>query len=411
MAWELFTSGLLITLVGGASLFYISWRWEESMKQKVSLLVEAKLKKLLPEEHPSDESPSPDPARQENPVSQNPTVAPLEGLVSEHENAQETIRSLNLSIQDKDKFISDIENEVEQKSQEIFRKTQEIQDIHQEIETLRSGIEKREQEFHSYQLNVQDQLSQKDKLLSEYQETISEQSDLLEKRHKTIRKLENKVRDLNYEVKTLLQLGTVPTPQEPTDETQESSNHPLMEVFDSNEFKSSNIDHLYQPMSVSSNKEVHTPYDAAVRLQRCLDTAQRLRGINNLGGNSPRFSNVSLDHYAIDLRRLFDSFRNENSCTILIYSQSKDKLLFVNNHVKSSLGWSPEKFVKDFHNLVHKGMGEWKNSLEKLNNSPESQARLMIQAKTGEDKLIHCHLGIIPSGIFKNHVIGVLFPL
>ncbi|MGK0181647.1 MAG: hypothetical protein ACI9YB_000937 [Halioglobus sp.] len=411
MAWELFTSGLLLSLVGCTFLFYIAGRWEEAMKQKVSILVETKLKKLLAEELPSKEYASSDAIHTDEPTPQNSAAAPLEALISEHKSAQETIHSLNLLLLNKDQTITEIEKEIEQKNQDIFHKTQEIQETHQEIENLRAGIEKREEEFHNYQLSMQDQLSQKDKLLSEYQETISEQSALLEKRHKTIHKLENKVRDLNYEVKTLLQLGSVPTPQEHVEETEESSNHPLMEVFDSNEFKSSNIDHLYQPMSVSSNKEIHTPYDAAVRLQRCLETAQRLRGINNLGGSSPRFSNVSLDHYAIDLRRLFDSFRNENSCTILIYSQSKDKLLFVNNHVKSSLGWSPEKFVKDFHNLVHKGAGEWKTSIDKLNHAPESQARLMIQSKNGEDKLIHCHLGIIQSGIFKNHVIGILFPV
>jgi len=182
MAWELFTSGLLIILVGCASLFYMAWRWEESMKQKVSLLVAANLKKLLPEELHYEAEPSADPAQGDGSISLNSEVAPIEILSSEDENAQETISSLNSSLQDKDQTISEIEEEIEKKNQEIFHKAQEIQETHQEIENLRAGIEKREQEFHNYQLNKQDQLSQKDKLLSEYQETISEQSELLEKK-------------------------------------------------------------------------------------------------------------------------------------------------------------------------------------------------------------------------------------
>jgi hypothetical protein len=129
-----------------------------------------------------------------------------------------------------------------------------------------------------------------------------------------------------------------------------------------------------------------------------------------LNPSGSRFRDLPINNYTLDLRRLFDSLRSENAGVVFVYSQKENKLLFTNNVVKNVLGWSPEKFTQDFQEIVQDGLQEWKNAVSQLLIKGETNTRLVIKTKSGQDMMFQCQLGIIPTGIFRNHVIGVLYP-
>ena len=410
-AWNIFTCGLLISISGTVSLFFLFHRWESAIREHASSIIKLKVKKNIPKQTPRETTVLLPEIPENNsslhlrkPSNTSSPITPYL-LLEQQEEKKEQIRSLESLLQEQQKATEEL-------AQELNQKNQTLKQLYLDLDDLSKQVENGEAKFHDFQIETQKQLTQKDSLINEYQHTISEQRTVIEKKHKTICKLENKTRNLSYEIKTLLQLGESPSEHESSKEKHnETESHPLMEVFDSIEYRNDHNEQTNHPISASSNKEIHTPYDASMHLQNCIEKAQKLRGINHLSGKTSRFSTMPFEHYAIDLRRLFDSFREENSSTVFVYSQEEHKLLFVNNHVKSILGWTPEKFITDFNHLVQKGMKEWKESLKNLQQKRESQTRLLVQAKSGEDVLIHCHLGLIKNGTFTNHVIGILFPV
>lgn len=142
-------------------------------------------------------------------------------------------------------------------------------------------------------------------------------------------------------------------------------------------------------------------------LQRCIQKAKILSGASHLSRKEARFSGLSTE--AIDLRRLFDSFRTESGAVILIYSKKEERLLFVSNSIRQLLGWSRERFIGDFSTLIGDSGPLWRHALLKLQSRPEAQLSFTIKTKSGKEKLISCALGIIPEGVFVDHIVGVLY--
>ena len=151
-------------------------------------------------------------------------------------------------------------------------------------------------------------------------------------------------------------------------------------------------------------------------LQKCVDIAEQLGGDSHLAVEGSRLLNLPPESYAIDLRRLFDSLRSEHSSIVLVYSAAEHRLLFVNNKIRGLLGWSPEKFVKEFAHILQKGSGDWKSAvavlqkIRKYEVNKGQQIRLLMKAKSGEDLLVRCYLGLVREGIFGNLIVGVLYP-
>lgn len=388
--------GLFLSFAGFSLLSYTTNLWESAMREKVNILLKRKIdafqneqQNSIPIEVYEDESELQKQMQAERAVfsqkeqAYNEKISHLNQVIKEHENA---LSKAQVSMQ-----------ELESKSETYIENEQKrlIKDCEAKLLQIKESSEAN--------------LSKKETALSESRQTVTEQKKILEQKHKQIQELEKKVRDLNYEVKTLLQLGAFEAESQSYEEEELNISHPLIDVFEATETSLENVG--YEPQKASCDKELHTPYDAAVQLQKCIEKAQKLKGIHDLGKKDSRFSDLSLNHYALDLRRLFDSFRNENSCMVLIYSPKEKRLLFSNNHSKNILGWSPEKLIKDFHSLIKKGRAEWSEALDRLKTCKESQARLLLQGRSGQDVLLHCHLGLIPSGLFSQHVIAVLFPM
>ncbi len=258
---------------------------------------------------------------------------------------------------------------------EMDRKLEEMRVAYLEFEDLRKEYHRLEEDHTHAHKEHRKALEHKESLNGEYQRTIAEQRNILEKKQHYIAKLEGKVRDLMYEIRSLLQLEKSPPVQ--------------------------SVAQIPPPESSA------TPFDLSLQMQRFIEKAENQMGMEHLGGTSPRFLDPS-DSYEVDRRRLIDSFRDETDGIVYILSITERRFIFVNQQVKVLLGWSPEKFMKEFPRLVVSGYEEWRGAIKSIGSTQGSQTQIAIQGKSGEKKEFACTMGRVSKGPFTNHVIGIL---
>ncbi len=227
----------------------------------------------------------------------------------------------------------------------------------------------------------EEELRQKQVMIEEYLKTITDQRGIIEKKQKLLEQNESKVQDLTYEIKTLLQLAETATFVKAPEETRPK------EVF----------------------KTVKGSDAASNQLKRCLDLAIKLNGVQQFTNPSSRFKDLHVDNFALDQRRLFDSLQSEHASPVLLFSQNEKKLTFANEEVRQMLGWSPEKFVQHFPDLVQEGYEEWQKKSLQLKSGEQDDVPLVMRTKSGLESLVYCRLGCIPTGTFKGHVINILY--
>ncbi len=153
-----------------------------------------------------------------------------------------------------------------------------------------------------------------------------------------------------------------------------------------------------------------TQTEGSQLLKKCIDYAEKLNGSHYYGNESARYRELSPSYFAIDQRRLFDSLRTESKALIIVYSLKDGKVIFASGESKNILGWSADKVVIGFSSILTEGMKEWKKALQELTHSSESETRLLAKTADGQEIVLHCQLGIIKNGVFRNYVIGILFP-
>lgn len=365
-SWKTLAFGLFICVCGSLANFFILKRWELTSQSNL------KTPKL------------------------SEKTRPLPADISSLEFDSEEKKELTASLFD-----------LQIKHRELIDELNKTRDSLHQLEIEKGQFQQRiddvYQEFNTYKSSTEEELQRKTVLLLEYQETVNQQREVIKKRQDQIGEFETKVRDLNYEVKTLLQLA-------------DYDKDPIPKQIESPIFIEKGSLYNYSPDQDDEESyplqenHVKTSEEASTQLKRCIDIAQKITGANHLNNETSRFRDLSIDNFTLDLRRLFDNLRSENACTVVVYSQKENKLLFANNQAKSLLGWSIEKFVQNFQEIAKEGDLEWKKGLSQLSTLPESRMRLMMKTKTGQNLLVHCHLGVIPRGIFRNHVIGVLYP-
>lgn len=285
---------------------------------------------------------------------------------------------------------------MQQRQQETLQ--QSIHEINRQKDAQERKFHEVNMEYQRFQENTQEQQEQKRLLLHEHQQTINEQRETLEKKQQQISQLESQIRDLHYEIKTLMEV----------EERQSIVRFPL-ERHRSKEFDYSPSFQEDDDIAVSP-PHVHCPDEASQQLKRCLDIAQKITGGQYMHNRPSRLRDLPVENTALEMRRLFDNLRSENQATILLYSPKDNKLLFVNNPIKSLLGWTPEKFVQQFQELQVDGGDAWKQSLSQLAFKNESQATLCLSSKSGQQVSLNCHLGLIPTGSFRHFILGVLYP-
>lgn len=369
--WEILTLGLLMSFLG-TLFFYL-------------LLLNQKEKPQVPI---SDSFPTmPDEEICLENSSENP------------ENPNESIHILQQQVEESQQKLVDLLSVSRLKNEEIQKLQNENLKVKQQYENIL-------QEFSNFKKTNQEEQEKQSELLSECQQTITQQRALIEKKHQQTLQLETKVRDLTYEIKTLLQLAEFGN-QSGTNEAVENDGGMLFgETPQKYTFELENEEdpHLF------SDKKVRCEEEAATQLRRCIDIAQKMTGASHYSRGNSRLRDLAVDNYTLDLRRLFDCLRSENASTVLFYSQKENKLLFVNNQAKNLVGWNPEKFVLDFPEIISSSLEEWKKGIGQLILKNETKISLMMKTKSGSEIQAQAMLGIIPTGIFRNHVIGILYP-
>lgn len=398
-SWGLLSIGLLLVAFGSLSLIFLLSFWEQEMRDKKivhSLLL-------------SQQSPSLSPMHKEEKVT---LLDPSLIWIDPNENiskgmGQDSSEELNLL----QAALQSSQRKQEEVTKSLEIKILELQKQEEENKQLQIKAQLIGQDFSDYKLFSEEQLKQKQLQLKNLQQVIEDQKAEMEKRQEQIHQLDSKVHDLSYEIKTLLYLHEEESISHPSNKIKENlSSLAFTEQKDREQILPANDGNLADNDSLAQVQTVRTPLEADSLLKKCIHIAQKLTGANYYPHGSSRYREFSSSYYAIDQRRLFDSLRSESGALVIMYSQKDHKLLFVNGESKTLLGWSSEKFLTDFSSIIQEGMHEWKKAIHSLSNASESQVRCLAKTKQGQEVLLNCNLGVIQSGLFRNYIIGVLYP-
>ncbi|MCE5316354.1 MAG: hypothetical protein LLG04_03195 [Parachlamydia sp.] len=324
--------------------------------------------------------------------------------LEEPEKASEPSPEFLKELESQKLRLEELEKALKDKEQQNFQLSSQLEAKAGEIESVFSENRKQAQIFQDQQANLQadfseqrrmllDEIDKLRTLLIDHNQTILEQRENLERKSQQMTQLENKVRDLNYELKTILHLS------EKTISLQETAPPPpVSPVYRAK----------HEELRPFVDSAVHTEEEASLQLKRCLDVAQGMTGASHFGSNS-RFREFSAGHFALDQRRLFDRLRTEEASTIFVYSLQDSRMLFVNDQVKLLLGLTAERFVQGFAEIAQPGLENWNEALRQLSFRNEVHIQLPLKSRFGEEIIVDCLLGIIPTGLFRNQIIGIIY--
>lgn len=234
------------------------------------------------------------------------------------------------------------------------------------------------QEFESFRQAAEKQLLLKDQQLREVQQAAKEKKKVIEKHMQHISILENKERDLHREFKSLLKLSS---------EGHHHSKSTQLEIFDESPTYESQTNAL----------------DSDNPLKRYLEAASQMTG----AFFESSFGDVNKASFALDLRRLFDQLQDPHGNVLFVYSQKENRIIFVNNNVKNTLGWSPELFLQNFDEIIHDSSNAWQQALELLPTYHEANIKLSLKSKNGTHNNLSCQFAVIQSGLFRSHALGI----
>lgn len=356
-SWFMLGSGLLVSACGAFLFFWLLISWENALPvQELS-------------------------AEQSEPV--QALAEPSQEWIKEQSALKHELEEVKKSLSESETLRLDLLQQLEAKNGEMVKLAAERQEFEQLADDLHHG-------YSQQRLKLLDEMDKQRQQIAEHHQTILEQRDALERKQQQLTQLENKVRDLNYELKTILKITEKPiaaldmTPAPPRPSPKHEELRPFVDTV------------------------VQTDDEAALQLKRCLDIAQGMTGASHYGVNS-RFREFSAGHYALDQRRLFDRLRTEDASTIFVYSLQDNKMLFVNDQVKLLLGLSAERFIQGFLEIATPGLESWNEAMRQLTFKNEVHIQLPLKNRLGEEIVVDCMLGIVPTGLFRNQIIGVLF--
>lgn len=369
-SWALLSIGLLLVVLGTLSLMFLLSHWEHTIRDKKE---NVKAKGPLPVDVN-------DTNRLEPKVTQlNPSLTSGFGVPFQEEQSSK-------------------ENEEILKSSQASQKIERLQE---ENLALQAKIE----EFGEYKIFAEEQLRQKHIQAMNLQDLLHQQTNEMEKREEQIHHLDTKIHALSGEIKNLLHVHQ----KDPS--IQKSAF--FGKILEENEGQTGSPAGETDSAGESHPKEtaVQTPLEAAKLLKKCIHKVQKLTGGNYTSQEPSRYRTLSTGNFAIDQRRLFDMLRTETGGLLVVCGQNEEKLLFAGPESKTILGWKPEKFVADFPSIMQGKWQDWQKAIRTLSHNSESQARLLAKTKQGDEVFLDCHFGVVPSGLFRNYVIGVLYPI
>jgi len=363
-SWTLLVTGLMLSAIGTISLWLLIRKWEQEMQHNFQNRIQTHKDSFL---------------------------QPQASLEGSNPQDEEKMQSLERALHDQDRRQIECDKELEERRQINAKITKENERYQHHIETLK-------QELEGVKNLLNEQLAHYKNLLNDHQKTISELRDALQSKQQVTMQLESKVRDLSYEIKTILQIAEGPQEKSSDKQFNPSTREP-------------SLNHTVKESSSEereSSGQIQTFEEALMLLKRCLDSAQRIPGASHFV-KSKRFKDLPLENYALDLRRLFDHFQNEVEGILFLFSHKEEKMLFVTEQIDKLLGINAEKFLQTFQELIHDGKEEWNSAINQLSFKNESKVIIPMKSRTGQEIQATCVLGMIPTGIFRNHILGVLF--
>ncbi len=363
--WEVMSIGLCITALGSLAIFCAMVKARPVSPLPLLDRVESPLH--------SDES------------NDEPSLQPL---------LQQSQRELQLAHVENGRLASDIE---------VLMGN--IKQLQLEKEDALGQVQSNLIEWQSYREQVLLQMEQQQAKILSLQETLADRQMSYDKKLQQIGHLEEKVGDLTGELKTLLHRAESHSGYISKDQSAHSiKEHQSPSYSLAPAVEGGQEDFLTLPIE----KQVHTQEEASLQLKRCIDIAQKIMGSQRFLSPSNAFRDYPADGFALDLRRLCDSLRSENNSAILLYSPKENQLLFANNQIRGLTGWSPDKFLQNFTDIICDKEG-WKQGVSSLALRSEVNTQLTLKLKSGQEAIVNGHFGMIPTGVFKNHVISVLY--
>lgn len=384
-SWTFLMGGLLLAVCGACFLILKMWQWEQRTWAEIDTLGFSRKSTFTPASFAAQQDVT-DLYEEEDPieaVEDLPSVGPSK-LELELEASIEEILSLKKLL--------------EETSQLLEEETNERISLQKQIEQLK-------EEFSFYQESSREQLNQKDEMLGEYVQAMSELRGNMENKQQKISKLQSSVDDLTYEVKTLLQISDFEAPKPRSSKSPSSNTSPFVQ---GSLFSPEKVTRPEPEPTISDQKVSQEQIQAGNQLKRCIDLAQKITGASHF--EVSKVQEWSPGSFTIDQRRLFDSLRSETEGLIIVYSPREDKILFANHMSKELLGYSSDRFTHDFFSLIQEGTHSWREAVQSLRDHQGAQAEIMVTARSGASMPLHCSLEVIPTGLFKGNVIGVLVP-
>jgi hypothetical protein len=309
-----------------------------------------------------------------------------EGSTTSEESLMQASLALN-EIQDLKKRLEECAKEISLHQKEKSEFAEKSEEHFKELEMWKNQWKSLQEErdqlacnFEEYKEQTLAKIEERNGFLEELQNVIADLRASLEHKQQQNVFLDTKVRDLNYEIKTLLKIAE--TPLEPL----------------------AAIDPIKHRTS-SYGAAAPVPEDGPKsQLKRCLEIAHEI--IPNYG--FAKSKERPIESFALEQRHLFDRLRDESICPVLVFAPKEHKVLFVSEQIRQLLGLPPEKFIQTFPDLIQVGMQEWKQAINQLSFKNEALAAFPLKGKGGQEIHVECHLGLIQTGMFRNHVIGVL---
>lgn len=285
---------------------------------------------------------------------------------------------------------------------EIDHLTEDMRSAKSEKEKMLSEWKQEGSSLEQYKQSLHQELEKQQNLIRELTETVADQKAQLEKKQQQQVQLEAKVGDLTYEIKTILQFAESHAGSLLNHNAPAAPAQPPPPLQPPQEVRVEEFLPLHIETKIQSGQE------ASQLLKRCLDIAQRITGSQRFGSQIYSFLESPADSFTLDLRRLCDKLRSETGGIVLLYSPRENHLLFANNEVKALTGWSPEKFSQQFVEILVDAT-VWSRAVGSLSMRSESHAQLQLKAKSGEVIELNATLGMILTGIFRNHALAILY--
>lgn len=389
-SWSLFSVGLLSGAIGSCGLLLMIYRWENGLRQR---LVSAIKSSTPPTEVPQP-LPTPPPS---HPV---PKPAPPPPEIDDEKIRKENEKLIAEAISPWQCKHEQMISELNLKEEELKQSLEERKNMQSQILTLRGELD-------SFRDKMRLQLQQEQNHNAEFQKTIDEQRAQIESQQNHINAMESKVLDLSYEIKTLVSLTNYENLEK--EKSVEKTHAPSLTLYEPK--KSPNTDPKISPISSAPlSSQPNKSLEAVSRqLTHFIDIAANMASVQNLHGVPSHLNDFAVDGYGLELRRLCENLNMENRYIVLLHSPKDNKIHFVNDHVKSVLGWTPEEFIRQFSTIILKGKDEWQREIDLMESNREGILSMHLKTSASDAIQLQCHLRAITEGTFRNHVISVLY--